>query len=76
MSVNMDTALSKAVQVRVNGHPVLQVSFNALPLDCPKTDTRQPMGYSYLSADATLTYGSVLVTKTREIPSLTWAQRR
>lgn len=34
MSVNMDTALSKAAQVRINGHPVFLVSFDALTLDC------------------------------------------
>lgn len=34
MSINMDIALSKAVQVGINDHSILNVSFNALPLDC------------------------------------------
>jgi len=46
MSINMDTASSKAVQVRINGHPILRVSFNALPLDCLKADTESPWGIS------------------------------
>lgn len=55
MSTHMDTALSKVVQVRINSHPILHVSFSALSLDCLKPDRREPMGYTHPSAVAILT---------------------